>query len=184
MDKEATHLDSDDRIAAMDRFHQQLLNPSTYPETTQSVGFKETHISRVYLTDQYAYKLKKPLDLGFLDFSTLEKRHHFCNEEVRLNRRFTKNVYLGVAELRQQQSKICFSSRGQLLDYAVQMRRLPEELMLDRLIEIGLIQQSDAMAMRMMLSMFTIPGEGNDILKMLLEVTEEGRVLSNGQRIR
>lgn len=56
--------------------------------------------------------------------------------------------------------------------------------LLDRLIEIGLIQQSDAMAMRMMLSMFTIPGEGNDILKMLLEVTEEGRVLSNGQRIR
>jgi hypothetical protein len=56
--------------------------------------------------------------------------------------------------------------------------------LLDRLTEIGLIQQSDAMAMRMMLSMFTIPGEGNDILKMLLEVTEEGRVLSNGQRIR
>jgi len=120
----------------MDRFHQQLLNPSTYPETTKSVGFKETHISRVYLTDQYAYKLKKPLNLGFLDFSTLEKRHHFCNEEVRLNRRFTTDVYLGVAELRQQKMKVCFSNRGRLLDYAVQMRRLPEDLMLDRLIEI------------------------------------------------
>ena len=56
--------------------------------------------------------------------------------------------------------------------------------LLDRFTEIGLIQKSDAMAMRMMLSVFTIPGEGNDILKMLLEVTEEGRVLSNGQRIR
>jgi aminoglycoside phosphotransferase family enzyme/adenylate kinase family enzyme len=119
----------------MDQWHQQLLHPSTYPETTQSVGFKETHISRVYLTDQFAYKLKKPLNLGFLDFSTLEKRHHFCNEEVRLNRRFTKDIYLGVAQLRQQKGKVCFNNQGRLLDYAVKMRRLPEALMLDRLIE-------------------------------------------------
>ena len=56
--------------------------------------------------------------------------------------------------------------------------------LLDRLIDIGLLPKSEAMAMRMMLSMFTVPGEGNDILKMLLEVTQEGRILSNGQRIR
>lgn len=119
----------------MDQFHQQLLDPSTYPEMTQSVAFKETHISRIYLTDTYVYKLKKPLNLGFLDFSTLEKRHHFCQEEVRLNRRFTIDIYLGVVELRLQNGKICFSNRGKLLDYAVRMRRLPESRMLDRLIE-------------------------------------------------
>ena len=119
----------------MDRFHQQLLAPSAYPETTESVAFKETHISRIYLTDKHAYKLKKPLNLGFLDFSSLAKRHHFCNEEVRLNRRFTTDIYLGVVELRQQNEKICFSKRGKLLDYAVKMRRLPESRMLDRLIE-------------------------------------------------
>ncbi|MDT8444398.1 MAG: AAA family ATPase [Desulfuromonadales bacterium] len=119
----------------MDRLHQQLLEPSTYPEATQAVDFKETHISRIYLTDSHAYKLKKPVDLGFLDFSTLEKRRHFCYEEVRLNRRFTSGIYLGVVALRQLNGKVCFGDRGRLIDYAVQMRRLPESRMLDRLIE-------------------------------------------------
>jgi aminoglycoside phosphotransferase family enzyme/predicted kinase len=121
----------------MDQLHQQLLDPSTYPETTHAVDFKETHISRIYLTDSHAYKLKKPLNLGFLDFSSLQKRHHFCQEEVRLNRRFTEDIYLGVVELRQQNGRVRFGNRGRLLDYAVQMRRLPEDRMLDRLIDAG-----------------------------------------------
>jgi hypothetical protein len=122
----------------MDQLHQQLLDPLSYPETTRSVDFKETHISRIYLTDLHAYKFKKPVNLGFLDFSSLEKRRYFCNEEVRLNRRFTTGTYLGVVELRQINGRVyCGSlgSRGRLLDYAVQMRRLPENRMLDRLIE-------------------------------------------------
>jgi hypothetical protein len=119
----------------MDQFHQQLLEPSAYPEATQAVDFKETHISRIYLTDSHAYKLKKPVNLGFLDFSSLEKRRHFCFEEVRLNRRFTSGIYLGVVELRQLSGKVCFGNRGRVIDYAVQMRRLPESRMLDRLIE-------------------------------------------------
>ncbi len=119
----------------MGQFHQQLLDPSTYPEVTRSVAFKETHISRIYLTDQYVYKLKKPLNLGFLDFSTLEKRRHFCHEEVRLNQRFSTDIYLGVVELRLRRGKVCFGRQGELLDYAVHMRRLPESRMLNRLIE-------------------------------------------------
>jgi aminoglycoside phosphotransferase family enzyme/predicted kinase len=118
----------------MGQFHQQLLDPSTYPDATRSVAFKETHISRIYLTDQHVYKLKKPLNLGFLDFSTLEKRRHFCHEEVRLNQRFSTDIYLGVAELRQQRGKVYFGNQGKILDYAVHMRRLPESRMLNRLI--------------------------------------------------
>lgn len=125
----------DDSITAMGQFHQQLLDPATYPEATRSVAFTETHISRIYLTDSRAYKFKKPLNLGFLDFSTLEKRRHFCHEEVRLNRRFTHDVYLGVVELRQQHGKFGFGKQGTLVDYAVHMRRLPEARMLNRLIE-------------------------------------------------
>lgn len=119
----------------MGQLHQQLLDPSTYPEMTQSVSFKETHISRIYLTDRHVYKLKKPLNLGFLDFSTLEKRHHFCREELRLNRRFTTGVYLDVIALRQLNGRVGFGDAGTVLDYAVRMRRLPEERMLNRLIE-------------------------------------------------
>jgi aminoglycoside phosphotransferase family enzyme/predicted kinase len=120
----------------MEQFHQQLLDPSSYPEETHAVSFKETHISRIYLTDTHAYKLKKPLDLGFLDFSSLAKRHHYCREEVRLNRRYTSGIYLGVVALRCDNGKVFFGSGdGQVIDYAVQMRRLPEERMLNRLIE-------------------------------------------------
>jgi aminoglycoside phosphotransferase family enzyme/predicted kinase len=119
----------------MDQLHQRLLDPAVYPDATQYVDFKETHISRIYLTDFHAYKLKKPLNLGFLDFTTLEKRRHYCHEEVRLNRRFTNGIYLGVLELRQENGTLSFGKSGELLDYAVQMRRLPENRMLDRLIE-------------------------------------------------
>ncbi len=129
----------------MEQFHQQLLDPSSYPEETHSVTFKETHISRIYLTDAHAYKLKKPLDLGFLDFSTLEKRHHFCCEEVRLNRRYTTGTYLGVVALRRGNGKVLFGGHGPVIDYAVQMRRLPEERMLNRLIERGAPELAEAM---------------------------------------
>lgn len=115
--------------------HQQLLDPATYPEPTGCVEYRETHISRVYLTDHYAYKLKKPLALGFLDFSTLERRGFFCAEEVRLNRRFAPDTYLGVARLQMDQGILRFNGRGSLVEYAVHMRRLPDERMLDRLID-------------------------------------------------
>jgi aminoglycoside phosphotransferase family enzyme/predicted kinase len=120
-----------------DEIHRQLLNPATYPEPTGSVAFVETHISRVYLTDTCAYKLKKPLDLGFLDYSTLDRRRFFCAEEVRLNRRFAPDIYLGVAELRSVQGVLHFDGPGTLVDCAVRMRRLPEARMLDQLLEEG-----------------------------------------------
>lgn len=119
----------------MEQLYQQLLDPAVYPELPCAVSFRETHISRLYLTDHYVYKLKKPLDLGFLDFSTLAKRHHFCNEEVRLNRRFSPQIYLGVVGLRLDRGRLTFGRHGRLIDYAVRMLRLPEERMLDRLIE-------------------------------------------------
>mgnify|MGYP001316338933 CR=1 FL=1 len=117
--------------------HRQLLDPATYPEPTGSVSFRETHISRVYLTDNHAYKLKKALNLGFLDFSTLARRHFFCLEEIRLNRRFAPQTYLGIAELRIDQGRLRFNGPGELVDYAVLMQRLPENRMLDHLLDIS-----------------------------------------------
>lgn len=130
----------------MGQFHQQLLDPATYPEATCSVAFKETHISRIYLTDEHVYKFKKPLNLGFLDFSTLAKRRHFCHEEVRLNRRFTTGIYLGVVALRQRLGKVSFGKQGEVVDYAVHMRRLPEARMLNGLIEADSPELPQAMA--------------------------------------
>jgi hypothetical protein len=115
--------------------HRQLLEPGRYPQPTVAVSFRETHISRVYLTDTYAYKVKKPLNLGFLNFSTLARRRFFCHEELRLNRRFSPEIYLDVVALREDRGQLHFGRKGRLVDYAVQMRRLPEERMLSTLLD-------------------------------------------------
>ena len=75
---------------------EALSDPAAYPYPVGAVEVRQTHISAVFLAGPYVYKVKKPVNLGFLDFSTLEKRLHFCEEEVRLNRRLAPHVYLGV----------------------------------------------------------------------------------------
>ena len=131
----------------MDRYHQQLLTPEPYPEPTQHVDYRETHISRLYLTDAHAYKFKKPINLGFLDFTSLSKRRHFCQEEVRLNNRFSSGVYLGITALKECHGKLALGGpRGKIIDYAVKMKRLPEELMLNRMVERGDAQLPEEMA--------------------------------------
>src|SRR4029077_4364334 len=95
----------------------------------------ETHISWVFLADDHVYKIKKPVDLGFLDFTTLDKRRFFCAEEVRLNQRLTHDVYLGVVELRGDDFHV--GGAGPLREVAVHMRRLPQDRMLDRLARSG-----------------------------------------------
>src|SRR5690349_19730052 len=88
---------STDESAALAR---ALLSPECYPHAVDGVELHETHISRVFLAGAFAYKLKKPVALGFLDFSTLEARRHYCEEELRLNRRFAPALYMGVVEIR------------------------------------------------------------------------------------
>ncbi len=84
-----------------------------------------THISVVLLAGDYAYKLRKPLDLGFLDFSTPEKRRRACEDEVRLNRRLAPDVYLGVVPVTRGPEGPRFGGEGEVLEHAVRMRRLP-----------------------------------------------------------
>src|SRR5918996_2283686 len=80
---------------------QALQDAAIYPEPTAAVEVCETHISLVFLTDQYAYKIKKPVNLGFLDFSTLEQRRFYCEQELTLNRRLSSGVYLAIVPLYQ-----------------------------------------------------------------------------------
>ncbi len=98
-----------------------------YPEGTP-VEVVQTHVSVVFLVGEDVYKLKKPLDLDFLDYSTLERRHHFCELEVQLNRRLAPEVYLGVVEIRRGADGVLrVGETGELVEYAVHMRRLPDE---------------------------------------------------------
>ncbi|HBA72823.1 MAG: hypothetical protein A2X82_02785 [Geobacteraceae bacterium GWC2_55_20] len=114
---------------------KSLMIPANYPVRTATVELVQTHVSWIFLTDSHAFKIKKPVDFGFLDFSTLEKRHFYCNEEVRLNRRLCPDIYEGVIELRADGDGASFNGSGTVLDYAVMMKRLPAERMLDRLID-------------------------------------------------
>ena len=110
-----------------------------YPHHPSRVELRQTHISYVFLAGPYVYKIKKPLRLPFLDYSTLAQRHHFCQEEIRLNRRLAPATYLGVVAIRREGE--CFSLAessspdGRIVEYAVKMNRLPEDRMLSFRIE-------------------------------------------------
>jgi len=97
----------------------------------------ETHISAVLLAGERAYKLKKPVDLGFLDFTTLRRRRYFCREELRLNRRLAPDLYLSVPPITGSVSAPRLGGSGRAIDYAVQMRRFPKEAQFDRLLAGG-----------------------------------------------
>jgi hypothetical protein len=114
---------------------QALLAPEAYPHPVDGVELRQTHISFLLFAGEFVYKLKKPLDLGFLDFTTLERRRHFCEEEVRLNRRLCEHTYLGVVPVTSEGQRVRVEGAGEVVDYAVKMRRLPEEGMMTALLE-------------------------------------------------
>jgi aminoglycoside phosphotransferase family enzyme/predicted kinase len=120
-----------------------LQKPGAYPEPTNFVRLLQTHVSFLFITDNFVYKIKKPVDFGFLNFTTLDRRRFYCNEEVRLNRRLCPDIYIGVVELRESASGVTFSGEGNIIDYAVKMKRLPEERMLDRMLAEGKVTETD-----------------------------------------
>ena len=89
----------------------------------------QTHISSVFLTDDRAYKLKKPVDFGFLDFTTPELRRQFCQAEVELNRRLAPETYLGTARITLDQGRPALNGTGRAIDHLVVMRRLDDARM-------------------------------------------------------
>lgn len=112
-------------------------DPGFYPHRPAAVEVIQTHISWVFLAGEYVYKVKKPVDLGFLDFRTLARRRHFCEEEVRLNRRLAPDTYLDVVNVTRGPEGFRLGGRGRTVEFAVWMRRLPAERMLDRLVAAG-----------------------------------------------
>ena len=114
---------------------EQLRHAPEWPEYELPIEMKQTHISALLLTRNYVIKLKKPVDFGFLDYTTLEKRLKACEDEVRLNRRLCPDTYIGVGSVIEIDGQIRFSGRtGKIVDYCVWMKRLPDELMLDRMV--------------------------------------------------
>lgn len=109
-----------------------LQSPTAYPHPAERLTHLETHASHVFLAGDLAYKVKKPVNLGFLDFSTLERRRYFCGEELRLNRRLAPDTYLAVVPIAGTPEAPKVSGPGEALEYAVMMRRFPQRALLSR----------------------------------------------------
>ena len=120
--------------AALPPLVRALLRPGAYPHAAGDLRLHETHCSWVVLAGRFAYKLKKPVDLGFLDFTTVERRAAACAEEVRLNRRLAPQVYVGVVWVVERGGALFVGGEGRPVEPAVRMRRLPEAGMLPRLL--------------------------------------------------
>jgi aminoglycoside phosphotransferase family enzyme/predicted kinase len=120
---------------------QQMLQPQFYAHAVTgqptSVQLIQTHISYVLLTGELAYKIKKPLNFGFLNYSTLEARQHFSEEELRLNQRGAAEIYLEVLPITQTGDRYEFGGEGKVVEYAVKMRQFPQEALLTALFERG-----------------------------------------------
>jgi len=113
---------------------QALLDPKAYPDTPQGVEIAQTQMSFIFLTDNYVFKVKKPVNLGYLDYTSLDKRQFYCQREVELNRRLCPDVYLGVVPITQDRDDIFIEGQGEVIEYAVKMCRLPQQAMMDVLL--------------------------------------------------
>jgi aminoglycoside phosphotransferase family enzyme len=142
-----------------------LLHPEIYPDHPRVVKFIETHISLLFLTGNHVYKVKKPVDFGFLDFTSLEKRKLFCEQEVKLNRRLSPDIYLGVVKITREGNRILLDGKGELVEYAVKMKQIPEEFLMDKLLERRQVTPKMIEAVSEKLVKFYFNAETNDLIK-------------------
>lgn len=122
---------------------EALGSPEAYPHPVDRIHVVQTHASCVFLTGPYAYKIKKPVDFGFLDYSTLELRRRYCREELRLNRRFCPEVYLDVAPITAAGAALRMAGEGPPVEWALRMRQLPEEDLLSSRLAAGRVDRAD-----------------------------------------
>jgi aminoglycoside phosphotransferase family enzyme/predicted kinase len=122
---------------------EALLREDAFPHSADDIELMETHISWVILAGNYAYKIKKPVVLDFLDFGTLEKRRYFCDEELRLNRPWAPELYLDVVAITGPADEPMIGGEGEALEYAVRMRRFDQHLRLDHQLADGLLTVGD-----------------------------------------
>jgi len=117
----------------------------------------ETAISWIFLNDRYVYKLKKPINLGFLDYTTLEKRKHFCEREIELNSRLSPQIYLGVDKV----TKTGLNKNGEILDYVVKMVRLPKSQLMSNMLKDNNVKETDIVRIAIVLADFHRDAELN-----------------------
>jgi aminoglycoside phosphotransferase family enzyme/predicted kinase len=137
-----------------------LSESKAYSEPVDSVELRQTHISLVFLAGRHAYKIKKPVDLGFVDYTSLERRRHFCEEEVRLNRRLAPSVYLGVVPVTSDGTQFKMEGAGDVVEWAVKMERLPDSATLGAHLRCGDVDRNSIHELARRLARFHAQADG------------------------
>jgi len=137
--RSSTHSDPRKRTPTTtpEELTRALRLPEAYPHRPGSVDFEQTQMSLVFLAGDFVYKVKKPVNLGYLDYSTLDARLSFCHKEVELNQRLCAHAYLGVVPIVRHGDRFVVEGAGKPVEYAVKMKRLPADRMLDRMVQQG-----------------------------------------------
>ena len=117
--------------------NQALLNPQAYPNKPEKIELVQTQMSFIFLTGKFVYKVKKEVNLGYLDYTTLEKRRFFCYQELDLNRRLCPGAYLAVVPIVEEKGGLRIEGQGEAIEYAVKMKQLPQTCMMDALLLKG-----------------------------------------------
>jgi len=128
-------------MSAQSLIVESLLKTEAYPHKPQGIELVQTQMSFLFLTGDYVYKIKKPVNLGYLDYTTLEKRHFFCCQEVELNRRLCPDTYLDVVAISEDENGIHIEGQGKVIEYAVKMKQLPKDRMMDVLLRRGQVSR-------------------------------------------
>jgi len=137
-----------------------LLKPDAYPEETDKIELIQTHISFVFLTNNHVYKVKKAVNFGFLDFSTLDKRRFFCEKELELNRRICPEIYLEVVPINKSNG-IKVKGSGETVEYALKMKRLPQEKIMTILLNEGKVNKTTINAIAQIVAQFHSQAQTN-----------------------
>ncbi|MBI4799869.1 MAG: AAA family ATPase [Desulfarculus sp.] len=171
-----------------------MLEPEFYPHAVERVEHVQTHISHVFLTGSRAYKVKKPVDMGFLDFSSLERRRHFCLEELRLNRRLAPQIYLAVLAIARTPRGLALAPLeapgGEVVEYCLQMVQMETGRQMDLLLDQGLVTAGQAAELGRLLAAFHAQAEGGPAVEFFgrpeqvrLNVEENFRQTENYQEV-
>lgn len=145
---------------------QQMLQPEFYPHPVQSpIELVQTHVSYVLLTGEFAYKVKKPVDFGFLNYGTLERRQHFCEEELRLNQRAAAPIYIAALPISKKGESFVLGSEEQIVEYVVKMRQFPQSALLSQLFERGELTEALLQQLAVAIANFHQRAETNNYIR-------------------
>ncbi len=149
----------------LDDLISSLADPASYPHEVTRIDVFQTHISVVFVTDAFAYKIKKPVTLEFLDYGTIVARRHACDEELRLNRRLAPSIYLDVVPIVQVDGKLRVAGQGgTVVDWAVKMERLPDHASLARVVAEERISEDTLVVLAHRIAVFHQHAERNESL--------------------